>query len=152
MMVPTDMETDSRFEIVLDWTDYRVMRDSWRKDALLGEMFRWIDQHNYRIYENTTSIAAKVIWSTRYIPGVWSMMAKLSGIPKDFTKDVPNLTISTMASLKSIGHPLLTAAKTADEEFFQKNGRWMSTEELRTAIDDYRKINPKELRKVFREQ
>lgn len=152
MMVPTDMETDSRFDIVLDWTDYRVMRDSWRKDALLGEMFRWIDQNNYRIYENTTSIAAKVIWSTRYIPGVWAMMSKLSGIPKDFTKDVPNLTISTMASLKSIGHPLLTAAKSADEEFFKKNGRWMTTEELRTAIDDYRKTNPKELRKVFRER
>lgn len=152
MMVPTDMETDSRFEIVLDWTDYRVMRDSWRKDALLGEMFRWIDEYDYRIYENVTSIASKVIWSTRYIPGVWSMMAKLSGIPKDFTKDVPSLTISTMASLKSIGGPLLAAAKKADEEYFQKNGRWMTSNELRVAIDDYRKTEPKELKKVFREK
>jgi hypothetical protein len=152
MMVPTDMETDSRFEIVLDWTDYRVLRDSWRKDALLGEMFRWIDQYEYRIYENTTSIAAKVIWSTRYIPGVWGMMSKISGIPKDFTKDVPSLTISTMASLKGIGGPLLKAAKTADEEFFAKNGRWMTSEELRSALDEYRKTDPKDMRKVFREK
>ena len=43
MMVPTDMETDSRFDIVLDWTDYRLSRDSWRKDVVLGELFRWID-------------------------------------------------------------------------------------------------------------
>ncbi len=152
MMVPTDMETDSRFEIVLDWTDYRVLRDSWRKDALLGEMFRWIDQYDYRIYENLTSVASKVIWSTRYVPGLWGMMSKLSGIPKDFTKDVPSLTISTMASLKSIGGPLLAAAKSADEDFYKKTGRWMTTEELRIAIDAYRKTDPKELRKVFREK
>ncbi len=152
MMVPADMESDSRFELVLDWTDYRVLRDSWRKDALVGEMFRWIDQYDYRIYENLTSVAAKVIWSTRYVPGLWGMMSKLSGIPKDFTKDVPSLTISTMASLKSIGSPLLAAAKSADEEFYKKTGRWMTTEELRIAINDYRKTNPKELSKVFREK
>ena len=152
MMVPTDMETDSRFDIVLDWTDYRVMRDSWRKDALLGEMFRWIQDYDYRIYENMTSVAAKVIWSTRYIPGLWGMMSKLSGIPKDFTKDVPSLTITTMASLKSIGGELLPVVTKADQEYFAKNGKWMSSEELRLTLDQYRQTNPKSLRKVFREK
>jgi hypothetical protein len=150
MMVPTDMETDSRFEIVLDWTDYRVMRDSWRKDALLGEIFRWIGQYNYRIHENMTSIAAKVIWSTRYVPGLWGMLSNISGIPKDFTKDVPSLTISTMASLKSIGNVLLPVVTSADQEFFAKKGKWMTKEELGQALDDYRKKNPKKLQKVFR--
>ncbi len=152
MMVPTDMETDSRFELVLDWTDYRVMRDSWRKDALLGEMFNWIDKHNYRIYENMTSVASKVIWSTRYIPGLWSIMSRISGIPKDFTKDVPSITISTIASLKSIGGQLLTVAKEADENFYKEKGRWMTKEEIHQALDEYRKTNPKDLRKVFREK
>lgn len=152
MMVPTDMETDSRFDVVLDWTDYRVMRDSWRKDALLGEMFRWIQDYDYRIYENMTSVAAKVIWSTRYIPGLWGMMSKISGIPKDFTKDVPSLTITTMASLKSIGGNLLPVVTKADQEHFEKTGRWMTTEELRLTLDQYRQTNPKDLRKVFREK
>ena len=150
MMVPTDMETDSRFDIVLDWTDYRVLRDSWRKDALLGEMFHWIQDYDYRIYENLTSIAAKVIWSTRYIPGLWSMMSKISGIPKDFTKDVPSITISTMASLKTIGSELLPVVTKADQDYFEKNGKWMTTEELRVVLDEYRKSDPKKLRKVFR--
>jgi hypothetical protein len=150
MMVPTDMETDSRFDIVLDWTDYRVLRDSWRKDALLGEMFHWIQDYDYRIYENLTSIAAKVIWSTRYIPGLWGMMSKISGIPKDFTKDVPSITISTMASLKTIGTELLPVVTKADQEYFEKNGKWMTTEELRVVLDEYRKTDPKKLRKVFR--
>ena len=152
MMVPADMETDSRFEIVLDWTDYRLMRDSWRKDAVLGEMFRWIDEHGFQIHENLTSVAAKAIWSTRYIPGVWDMLAKVSGIPKDFTKDVPSITIATMASLKTIGNIMLPAVKKADEEYYAENGKWMSTEMLRETLEKLRENEPKDLRKVFRER
>lgn len=150
MMVPTDMETDSRFDIVLDWTDYRLSRDSWRKDVVLGEMFRWIDEHDYKIRENLTSIAAKAIWGTRYIPGLWGMMSKLSGIPKDFTKDVPGITIGTMASLKTIGGILLPEVEKADKEYFAKTGKWMSTEMLRDALERFRESDPKNLRKVFR--
>jgi len=150
IMVPADMETDTRFEIALDWTDYRLMRDSWRKDAVLGEMFRWITDNNYKIRENLTSIAAKAIWSTRYVPGLWSMMSRLSGIPKDFTKDVPSVTISTMASLKTIGNILLPIVAKADQEYFEKNGKWMSTDMLRESLEKFRQSDPKNLHKVFR--
>lgn len=150
MMVPADMETDTRFDIVLDWTDYRLLRDSWRKDAVLGEMFRWIIDNNYKIRENLTSIAAKAIWSTRYIPGLWQMMSRLSGIPKDFTKDVPSVTISTMASLKTIGNILLPVVAQADQEYYQKTGKWMSTEMLRESLEKFRQTDPKKLHKVFR--
>lgn len=150
MMVPADMETDTRFDIALDWTDYRLMRDSWRKDALLGEMFRWITDNNYQIHENLTSLAAKAIWATRHIPGVWSMMSHLSGIPKDFTKDVPSLTISTMASLKNIGNILLPVVAKADQDYYAKNGKWMSTDMLRETLEKFRQTDPKDLHKVFR--
>jgi hypothetical protein len=152
MMVPADMETDSRFDIALDWTDYRLMRDSWRKDASLGEMFKWINERDYKIHENLTSIAARGIWSTRYIPGLWNMMASISGIPKDFTKDVPPITISTMGSLKTIGSILLPEVTRADLEYYQKNGKWMTTELLRDSLEKFRESDPKKLRKVFRER
>jgi hypothetical protein len=152
MMVPTDMETDSRFDVVLDWTDYRVIRDSWRKDALLGEMFHWIQNYNYKIYENLSSRAAKLIWSTRYIPGVWQILSKLSGIPSNFTKEVPSLSISTIASLKAIGNDLLAVATKADQDSFEKQGRWLTKAELSETLDKYRQTNPKKLRKVFREK
>lgn len=152
MMVPTDMETDSRFDIVLDWTDYRLMRDSWRKDAILGEMFRWIIEHDYQIRENFTSVAAKAIWSTRNIPGLWGMMSKLAGLPKDFTNDVPSVTISTIASLKTIGGILLPVVVKADQDYFEKTGKWMSSDMLRDSLEKFRESNPKDLRKVFREK
>lgn len=152
MMVPTDMETDSRFDVVLDWTDYRVMRDSWRKDSLLGEMFNWIQNHDYRIYENLTSKAAKLIWSTRYIPGVWHILSRLAKIPTDFTKEVPSLSITTIASLQAIGSDLLKEATRVDTESYAKTGKWLTKAELSKALDDYRQTNPKKLRKVFREK
>lgn len=152
MMVPADMETDSRFDIVLDWTDYRLVRDSWRKDASLGEMFKWINERNYKIHENLTSIAARAIWSTRYIPGLWNMMASISGIPKNFTKDVPPITISTMGSLKTIGSILLPEVTRADQEYYKENGKWMTTESLRDSLEKFRESDPEKLRKVFRER
>lgn len=150
MMVPSDMETDSRFDIILDWTDYRIMRDSWRKDAVLGEMFRWSEDHKYSIHENFTSIAARVVWSTRYIPGLWNMMAKVAGMSKDITKDVPSRTIATMASLKGIGGELLPIAIKADEDYFKLTGKWLSSKELRKALESYRATHPKSLEKVYR--
>lgn len=152
MMTPADMETDSRFDIVLDWTDYRIMRDSWRKDAVLGEMFRWVNEHHYKIHENLNSEGAKIVWSTRHIPGLWEMLARVSGLPKDMTKDVPSKTISTMASLKTIGGILLPIVAKADEEYFAKNGKWMSSEMLRDTLEKFRETDPKKLRKVFRER
>jgi hypothetical protein len=150
MMVPGDMESDSRFDIVMDWTDYRIMRDSWRKDAVLGEIFRWSDEYLYSIHENFNSIAARLVWSTRYIPGVWNMMAKVSGLPVDFTKDVPTRTIATMASLKSIGNLLLPELSKVDEEYHQSTGLWMSSEELRKALNSIREKHPSDLEKLYR--
>jgi hypothetical protein len=150
MMTPADMETDSRFEIALDWTDYRIMRDSWRKDIATAEMFNWINEYKYRIHEDVKSIAARVIWSTRYIPGVWGMMAKISGIPKDYTKDVPGKTIATMASLKGIGSILLSEVKSADEKYYASTGMWMTELMLKESLEKFREQNPEKLNKLFR--
>lgn len=151
MMVPSDMETDSRFDIILDWTDYRVMRDSWRKDAVLSEVFRWSDDYKYQIKENLKSIAARVVWSTRPIPGLWNMMAKVSGLPVDFTKDVPSKTIATMASLKSIGQVLLDEVTARDNDFYSKNKIYMDLSELKSSLNAFRETHPKKLENVYRD-
>ena len=80
------------------------------------------------------------------------MLSSLSGIPKDFAKDVPPLTIATMASLKTIGGVLLPELKSYDQEYFQKNKTWPSSSQLRKTLDDFRKTEPKKLMKVFREK
>lgn len=142
LMMPADLEIDSRFDMVLDWTDYKIIRDSLRKDAVMGEMFHWMNEHNYRIHQNFRSMAARVVWATRYIPGLWNLMSALSGIPSDFQKDVPPEAITTLESLKSIAGALLEFATLADEEFHRMNNRWMTSVELRKTIDTYLKTRP----------
>ena len=149
LMMPADMEIDSRFDIVLDWRDYKIIRDSIRKDAVMGEMFHWMNEHNFRIHNNFRSLAARFVWFTRPIPGLWHLMSAISGIPSDFQKDVPVEAISTIESLKSIAGIILKFVTTADEEFQQQNNRWMTSSELRHAIDNYLKTKPQDILKSF---
>ncbi len=149
LMMPSDMEIDSRFDIVLDWRDYKIIRDSIRKDAVMGEMFHWMNEHHFRIHNNFKSIAARVVWSTRYIPGLWYLMSVLSGIPYDFQKDVPPEAITTLESLKGIAGIILEFITKADEQFKDENNRWMTSVELRKAIDLYLQTSPKDILKSF---
>jgi hypothetical protein len=57
-----------------------------------------------------------------------------------------------MASLKTIGGILLPEITKADQEYHDKNGKWMSTEMLRDSLEKFRESEPKDLRKVFRER
>lgn len=152
MMVPADMEIDSRFEIVLDWTDYKVIRDSERKDAVSGEMFRWMNEYNYKVHSGLKSRLAGIIWATRYIPGVWQLLSKISGIPTDYKKDVPSAAITTMASINEIGKQMLNHVTISDEIFERKNNRRMTSTELRSSLNDFRQSGPKELEKIFSRQ
>lgn len=151
LMLPVDLEIDSRFDIVLDWTDYKIIRDSLRKDAVMGVMFQWMNERHYKIHQNFRSIAAMIVWSTRFIPGLWHLMSSLSGIPSDFKKDVPPVMIKTMEGLKSIAGVILEFTTLADEEFHRQNNRWMTSAELRQTIDTYLQTHPQDIINNFHE-
>lgn len=149
LMMPGDMEIDSRFDLILDWTDYRINRDSIRKDAIMGSVFSWINNHNYHIDDTWRSIAARLIWSTRYIPGLWNLMAKISGIPVDYKKDVPAAAIATVESINGLGGKMLEFITLADEEHQRIASRWMTPDELRRTLDNYIKSRPPEIYSDF---
>lgn len=142
LMMPVDLEIDSRFEMILDWTDYRIIRDSIRKDAVMGEIFHWMNEYEYRFHWTFRSIAARIVWFTRPIPGLWDMLAGLSGIPIDFQNDVPGVAISTLEKIKGVASVMLNFIASADEEFQRLNNRWMTPVELRDTVDMYIKTNP----------
>jgi hypothetical protein len=149
MMVPADMEIDSRFDIVLDWTDFKVVRDSERKDAVSGEMFRWMNEYDYIIHKSWRSRVAGFVWATRYIPGIWQFLAKISGLPVEFKKDVPSDAITTLESINQVGKLMLDYVTITDLDFNQKRSRWMTSSELREALNNYRLSHPPELEKLF---
>jgi pterin-4a-carbinolamine dehydratase len=138
MMLPADMEVDPRFDIVLDWTDYRIMRDSWRKDAVLRETIRWINEENYVMADTFKGGLGKMIWVTRNIPVLWPLMAKVAGIPKDFEKEVPGSGIAMMANIKTLGGYIMPKLAEADEAQFKQTGQWMSPAQLDQYVNKLR--------------
>ncbi len=137
-MLPADMEVDPRFEIVLDWTDYRLMRDSARKDAIMREAVSWINEKNYVMYNTFQAVLGKILWGTREIDFLWPMSSKLMGVPVDYEKDVPAAGVAMMANLRVLGSYLLPAVAKLDLAYFYKNHVWMTMTELRTAVEKLR--------------
>lgn len=65
MKLAADLGTDPRFDVVVDWTDYRLVRDSGAKDALTHEIIRWVNEEDYIMHDNIKGTLGKLIWKTR---------------------------------------------------------------------------------------
>ena len=143
MMMPADMEVDSRFEIVLDWTDYRIIRDSWRKDVMMNVALHANEAGEYDLPENYKTKLVPYIWGLRKVPYIWPVAAKISGIPADFTPDVPALSIATIGSFKQIEADHLPDLQKFDEEYFKANKHWPNRvalfEKMNQSINPYKK-------------
>lgn len=143
MMMPADMEVDSRFDIVLDWTDYRIIRDSWRKDVMMNVALHANEAGEYELPENYKTKIVPYIWGLRKVPLLWPLAAKISGIPEDFTPDVPALSIATIASFKQIEANHLKDLQKFDEEYFKANNHWPNRpalfEQMKVSLNPYKK-------------
>lgn len=148
-MMPADMEIDPRFDIVLDWTDYRLIRDSWRKDAVFAEIFRWMNVEGYRMNNTFKATMGELMWKTRASTLFWPMFSNMTGIPKDFEKEVPGEGLATIANLTALAEFLVPALARADQAYFDKNGRWMSPAELRRTTNQIR-LEDKDRQAVMR--
>jgi hypothetical protein len=61
--VPADLEVDPRFTHLAEWTDYQTVHQAWTYDAMLTEMFRWMEDYGYRL---DTPIKQNVITRISY--------------------------------------------------------------------------------------
>ena len=129
-ITPDDLETDPRFELVLDWSDPGLIRNSRYKDAVLSEVVRWSDELDYQFHESfKTFLATRVL-----LPLKNSFLAPLmSWIPFLPTVDahIPRETLSAMTALDEVSQKLLDEVKKADQEFFSKNKRPLTKRQLR---------------------
>lgn len=143
MMFPSDMETDARFDIVLDWTDYRFIRDNWRKDAVMSEIFRWVNEENYIMNTSGPSALGGLAWKAREIKFLWPWLSRITSIPENWEPGVPVGGIKMVGNIKNAGGKILEEITRQDINFFKKNNRWMTRSELRYYINEIRKVDLK---------
>lgn len=138
IITPDDLEADPNFELVLDWKDYRLVRDSRHKDAILSELMRWMSDLKYNFHETLSSRAAKyVVQPSRKTP-LWPLVRLVTGAP-NIDKEIPAKTLGVMTVLNGVAEDLLEEVRKADESYFQKHQRPMTNPQLRETLEKIRR-------------
>lgn len=136
LIAPVDLETDPRFELVADWIDNRIVRDSRHKDAILSEMLRWIDQMGYEFNNTAMSMFVKYILKPARTTRLWPMLEKLTGA--SINAAMPRSTLGVVVVLNQVGKELLKEVRRLDAAYIAKHGRPMTSAQLRQALEKFR--------------
>lgn len=134
---PGDMEIDPRFELMGEFQDLRLTRDSRQKDAVMSAVFRWMNVHGYVLDDTMKSkMAGGVIWKIRRT-FLWPMVKKMLKLD-DFSKEIPANMLSTVTLINQLGDVLLKELKAKDQAFEATHGVPMGATQMAQALDQYR--------------
>lgn len=144
---PGDMEVDPRFEIVAEFRDLSLTRDSRMKDVILSEMLRWVNELNYGLVDTGKSkFAGGFVWPSRRTM-FWPLVRTVFGL-SEFSKDIPKPVFKSFALLNQVGDSLLKELHKRDAEFEKKTGWAMTYVDLSNELEKVRQddlqayINP----------
>jgi hypothetical protein len=134
---PGDMEIDPRFELMGEFQDLRLTRDSRQKDAIMSEIFRWMNDYDYKLVDNMKSkMAGGIIWKIRRT-FLWPLVKKTLKLD-DFSKEIPKNMLSTVTLINQIGGVLVQDMKNLDLAFEKRHGIPMNAKEMQQALEKYR--------------
>jgi hypothetical protein len=138
LITPDDLETDPRFDLVLDWKDYRLVRDSRHKDAILSEMMRWLGELNYNFHDGPKSLIAKYLVQPSRRSPLWPLVQKITKAP-NIDKEIPKQTLGVMTVLSDVSNTLLAELRKIDAAYVLRHKRPMTNQQLREALDKFRR-------------
>lgn len=155
---PGDMEIDPRFELVAEWRDLRLTRDSRQKDAILTSLFKWMRENNYKLKDNFKSkMAGGFIYKIRKT-FLWPLVKKMLKLD-DFSREVPSHMIKLVSLINEIGEQLQAELREKDLAFETMYGVPMGYMDMYRELEGIRKrdfeiykISPKQAKfhKIFR--
>lgn len=136
IFTPDDLETDPRFDLVLEWKDYRLIRDSRYKDVILSSMMHWVGELNYEFHDTLKSTTAKHIIRPSRKTFLWPLLRKL-GVP-NIDSEIPKNLLGTMTVLAQVGEIILTELYDIDSRYITEYGRSMTSQQLKSFLEKLR--------------
>lgn len=134
---PGDMEIDPRFEIVGEFQDLRLTRDSRQKDAIMTAVFDWMENKNYELKDDMKSkMAGGIIYSVRRT-FLWPLVKKVLGLD-DFSKEIPRNMLRTVTLINELGAELQAELAAKDLEFEKTHGVPMSYMDFYKTLEEMR--------------
>lgn len=147
LITPDDLEIDPNFELVLDWRDYRLIRDSRHKDAILSEIVRWTNELGYKFHDSPKSfIAENIIYPIR-TTHLWPLVQKLTGSP-NFDPMIPKKTLGFSLVMNQVSQALQQHLDQLDLAYVAKYKRPMTNAQLREAVNKLREQDEKTYRYI----
>jgi hypothetical protein len=135
---PGDLEVDPRFEMVLEWRDLSLTRDSRQKDAILTSLLNWANQNGYVLHDSDKSwLTGHVIYHVRR-GFLWPLVKKILKID-DFSKEIPRKTLQTMELMNELGEDLLVELQKRDAAFEARTGWPMTYKDMYDSLEDLRR-------------
>jgi hypothetical protein len=134
---PGDMEIDPRFELVGEFQDLRLTRDSRQKDAIMTALFDWMENKDYELKDDMKSkMAGGIIYSVRRT-FLWPLVKKILKLD-DFSKEIPRNMLRTVTLINTLGAVMLEELHAKDLEFEKKHGVPMSYMDFYKALEEMR--------------
>lgn len=134
---PGDMEIDPRFELVGEFRDLRLTRDSRQKDAIMSVVFDWMEHKDYELKDDMKSkMAGGIIYSVRRT-FLWPLVKKILKLD-DFSKEIPRNMLRTVTLINELGAVMLAELQAKDLEFEKKHGVPMSYMDFYKTLEEMR--------------
>jgi hypothetical protein len=131
--MPSDMDVDPRFEVLVEWRDLAQMAAVRRKDAVLDRFYAWADDHGYVLQGNLSSWFKKsLIWRMRK----WPLFSEL--LEGKFPENMPQSVLGTISVLNDLGEVLESELEKTDDAAFRSRGMRMTIAEMEGVLDEFR--------------
>jgi hypothetical protein len=127
---PSDIEFDSKLELVAEWRDLSGMDMANRKDAVMFKVFEWMEQRGYRFNLTRTVPMSYISVFVRRFPVLGNLV-----LGNVMSVDVTPRTVQTMMVMDLIGDKLLDDLIVAYKEHGARTGFDMTFPEMLASLD-----------------
>lgn len=126
---PSDMETESRFEIVAEWRNLGKTQRSRMTDAVITQIYAAMDEKGY-VLRNPTGAAVKrdVAYTVRRLP-LFSSLLK-----ERFPANMPRSTLGTMFALDKTAEAMLGELEKVNAENASRTGYAMTSADMQAFL------------------
>ena len=130
---PSDMEVETRFDLVAEWRNFKKTEKSRMTDAILTKSYEAMEKHDYAL-RNTAGDAIK-----RDLAYVMRHTPLFRGLVKDkFPENMTRKAVGTMLALDKASTPMLAKLKEVSALQKEKTGFAMTTPQMLVYLETLR--------------
>ncbi|GIL17027.1 MAG: hypothetical protein BroJett040_07780 [Oligoflexia bacterium] len=127
---PSDVELDSKLELVAEWRDLGQAYKTHRKDAVMASVYKWLEKDGYRLDVSQSTLKARMVIFLRHMPLFGSLLK--NSIAKNITKS----TLRTMMMMDAAGSAMLDALIESYDQYKQQTGYPMTYPQMLAALEE----------------